>query len=182
MPDDPKKPRPPAYRDYSAGRKTPAQGYPVPPLPPLRIESTGERGDPTPPPFPGTITNEDLALQVRAVDKKHDEFATTTTARLTIVEAATARIPAIDTKVDKLLMFAAEKEQKREILTMDVTRMHAEVETKEKQAEVEKQMLVVKDEKAQKDYERKIKLKAASLAATAAGIVATGLTILAHHC
>lgn len=192
MPDDKKPARPPVpHRDYThTGRKTPALGMAaITPttMQTLTVEATTpERGDVTPTPVPGSITNEDLAVRIRDVDKKHDDFATVTTRRLAVVEARVERVPAVEKKVDKLLMMSAEKQQKQELLTMDITRAHVEVETKEKVAGVEvtkeKQLLTLRDEQGQKDYERKLKLRVGGIVGTICTIVATLVTILAHHC
>ena len=183
MPDD-KKPRPP-HKDYGL---TMPKKITEPSLPSVVIAGTlPDRADPTPPPPPpGTITNEDLAMQTRALDR-----------RVAIVETRTERIPNIEEKVDTLLLLRAKKENEQEILTYDVTRAHMEVATKEKVAEVEvkqqeelaaikekadRQAYEIKEKADRKAYERKLMIKAASIAGTIMTALATGITILAHHC
>lgn len=175
MPDDKKPPRPPpSHRDYSSamGRKTPRAG-----LPSIRIESMKpEREDGTPPPAPGSISNEDLAVKIRDVDKKHDEFATSTGTRLGAVETKVGsietKVGSVDTKVDKLITMQLDRAQQRELVSFDLERMHGEVRSKQEIAKIEDQTSKLKTRR-----ERNLEL--VKLAGRALGYLLTG-GVLVH--
>lgn len=111
------------------GRKTPGLGTPA------VAEFAGE--DPTPTPIPGTISNEDLAIRIRDVDKKREVFETSTTQRLERVEERTERVPHVEKKVDKLLLMALDKANKQEIASIDVATAHVQMQTVKEKAQVE---------------------------------------------
>ncbi len=86
-PEDRKPPRPPlVYKDYGS---PPLKKQTAPQEIPIVVESSEGKGrhDPTPPPRPGTISNEDLAVQIKDVKKEHGEFATETRQRFTGLES-----------------------------------------------------------------------------------------------
>ena len=162
MPDDKKPPRlPPVHKDWSGvGRSTPAGGTLV-----IKEGTSKQREDATP--IFENVTNEDLAKQVRAVDKKHDEFASVTTQRLATVEARVERVPAIESKVDQMLLLTVEKQAKREIVSMDIERVHAEMQSK-------KEIVEIEDKADEAKTKRMIKIERVKLWGKILGLVASG--------
>jgi len=133
MTDDKK----PPHKDYTKlpRAKTDPMGHTI------ITSSKPDRHDPTPPPVPGSVSNEDLAVKLKTVEKKTDDFQMTTTQRLSNVETKVGnvetKVGSVDVKVDKITTMMLEDAKRKETLTLDVISKHFEVSTKKALADVE---------------------------------------------
>lgn len=140
MADDKK----PQHKDYTKlpRAKTDPMGHMI------ITSSRPDRHDPTPPPVPGSVSNEDLAVKLKTVEKKTDDFQMTTTQRLSNVETSVGaiktevttigtKVGSLDVKVDKVTTLLLDDAAKKQSLTFDMVRMHGEVATKKEIAATE---------------------------------------------
>jgi len=137
--DEDKKPPQRQHKDYG-GFPRPRTGPFEIPVPHVIASSKPDRHDPTPPPIPGSVSNEDLAVKLKDVEKVNADFQGTTTQRLSNVESqvtsVVSKVSSMDVKVDKMIGLQLDAAKEKQTFTLDVMKMHGEVGTANELADI----------------------------------------------